>query len=159
LGKKGGITLKIYLDSCALSRPYDDYLNEEIIRDAKSVEAIFELIDAGKAILVDSRILEFEAKAIKDAEKKAKVNTARKKANLYVELTPEIKERASEFMIYGIELMDALHLAAAEREADIFITTDKRLLKKAKKIPNLKMKVFSLLEFWRYYDNQRNRKN
>ena len=151
--------MKIYLDSCALSRPYDDYLNDEIIREAKLIEAIFELIDSGKAILIDSRVLEIETQAIQNKEKRARINTARERAKCYVELTPKIKERALELTSYGIKLMDAIQLASAEKEADVFITTDKRLLKKAEKIPTLRVKVFNPAEFWRYYDNQRGKRN
>jgi len=143
--------LRVYLDSCALSRPYDELLNDEIFREARAVEEIFKLIDSGELTLVDGRVLEFEAQAIRDEEKREKVNAARAKAELYAELTPSVKRRALELGGYGIKPMDALQLASAERAADVFITTDKRLLKKARKVPNLGVKVLSPVEFWRYY--------
>ena len=48
--------------------------------------------------------------------------------------TPAIEAQAREFMQLGFRLYDALHLAFAQAaSADIFLTTDDRLLKKAKR--------------------------
>ena len=147
--------MRIYLDSCALNRPYDRYLNEEIATEAKLIMDIFELIDQKILTLVDSEVLDAECQLIPDEDKRARVNAVRSKARYYVKLSPYVKERAGAFIRYGIKPMDALQLASAERGADIFITVDKRLLKKAKKIPTLQVMAFNPLEFWRYYENQR----
>jgi predicted nucleic acid-binding protein len=146
-----GRKLRIYLDSCALSRPYDEYLDDEIAQDAEIIENIFRLVDLGSLILVDSEVLDIETQAIEDEEKRAKVNAIRDKAKYYVSLSPEVKRRASQFIGFGIKPMDALQLASAEKGAEVFITVDKRLLKKARKIHTLKMRVFNPVEFWRYY--------
>ena len=147
--------MKIYLDSCALNRPYDKYLNEEIATEAKLIIDIFELIDQNILSLVDSEVLDAECQLIPNEDKKARVNAIRSRARYYVKLSPYVKKRAKTFLQYGIKPMDALQLASAEKGADIFITVDKRLLKKAKKIPTLQIEVFSPLEFWRYYENRR----
>lgn len=45
-----------------------------------------------------------------------------------------IQERAAELQIMGFSSYDATHIASAERsQADIFLTTDDRLIKKAQK--------------------------
>jgi len=150
--------LKIYLDSCALNRPYDKYLNEEIATEAKLIIDIFELIDQNILSLVDSEVLDAECQLIPDEDKKARVNAVRSRARYYVKLSPYVKKRAKTFLQYGIKPMDALQIASAEKGADIFITVDKRLLKKAKKIPTLQIEVFSPSEFWRYYENQRTKR-
>lgn len=80
----------------------------------------------------DSDVLDVETQAIKDEEKKLKVSAVRSKARYYVSLSPLVERRAVEFTEYGIKPMDALHLASAEKGADVFITVDKRILKKAK---------------------------
>ena len=150
--------MKIYLDSCALSRPYDRYLNEEIIQEAKSVEAIFELVDSGELSLVDSEILDIEIESISDEEKRSRINSIRSKAKYYVTISREVKKRAKEFLEYGIKPMDALQLASAEKGANMFITVDKRLLKKANMIDNLGIEVLNPIEFWRYYGSKRNQR-
>jgi len=146
--------LKIYLDSCALSRPYDEYLNDEIAQEAKLIEAIFDLVDSGVFTLVDSEVLDIESQAIQDEKKKVRINAVRDRAKYYVSLSPEVEQRALQFIEHGIKPMDALQLASAEKGAEVFITVDKRFLKKARKIHTLKVKVFNPIEFWRYYGSK-----
>jgi predicted nucleic acid-binding protein len=56
-------------------------------------------------------------------------------------MTPEAENRAAFFQQKGIKPFDSLHLALAETGgADIFLTTDDRLLRSASKI-ELKTKV------------------
>jgi predicted nucleic acid-binding protein len=143
--------LRVYLDSCALSRPFDEYLNQEIALEARAVEMILQLVETGEFELVDSEILEAETKAMNDPEKKSDVKLLRERAKYYVNITTEIIARASELMKHGIKDLDAFHLACAESKADVFITVDKRFLKKALQVPNLKIKVFNPIDFWRYY--------
>ncbi len=150
----GGEKLRIYLDSCALSRPYDECLNDEIAQETELIEAVFDLVDLGVFTLVDSEVLDIESQAIQDEEKRVKVNAVRDRAKYYVSLSPQVEQRASEFIGYGIKPMDALQLASAEKGAEVFITVDKRLLKKARKIHTLKVKVFNPIEFWRYYGSK-----
>jgi len=119
--------LRVYFDSYALSRPYDEYLNDEIVQEAEMVENIFRLVDLGSLILVDSEVLDMETQAIEDEEKRARVNAIRSKAKYYVTLSPEVKQRALRFVELGIKPMDALQLVSAEKGADVFITVDKRL--------------------------------
>ncbi|MDF2439947.1 MAG: hypothetical protein JWN98_931 [Abditibacteriota bacterium] len=48
---------------------------------------------------------------------------------------PEIESRAEDLEMQGIHAFDALHLAAAESAGvDIFLTTDDRLLRVAKRL-------------------------
>jgi predicted nucleic acid-binding protein len=147
--------MRIYLDSCSLSRPYDEYLNNEIAQEAQLIEAIFELIDQNILTLVDSEILDVETQAIPDKLKRSRVNAVRSKAKYYVTISPEVEHRALQLVEFGIKPMDSLQLASAEKGADIFITVDKRLLKKAKNIHTLNVMVFNPSEFWRYYGTKR----
>ena len=48
--------LRVYLDSCALSRPFDEYLNQEIALEARAVEMILQLVETGEFELVDLRV-------------------------------------------------------------------------------------------------------
>ncbi|MGA7936327.1 MAG: PIN domain-containing protein [Kovacikia sp.] len=52
--------------------------------------------------------------------------------------TPAIEAQAQVLMKLGFKLYDALHLAFAQAaSADIFLTTDDRLLRKAKQYPEV----------------------
>ncbi|MBN1316986.1 MAG: PIN domain-containing protein [Anaerolineales bacterium] len=60
----------------------------------------------------------------------------------FILLSERIESRAREFNKLGISPLDALHLASAEdSQADYFCTCDDRLLKKARAINNLRIKV------------------
>jgi predicted nucleic acid-binding protein len=63
-----------------------------------------------------------ETQAIPDEEEKIKVNFLRYKAKYYVRLSPEVEQRALQFIKLGVKPMDALQLASAERGAEVFIT-------------------------------------
>jgi predicted nucleic acid-binding protein len=67
-----------------------------------------------------------------------------------IELNERVTKKAKNIETFGIKSYDALHLAAAiSGKCDCFISTDDRLLKKAKK--NIKgIIVFNPLEFYIY---------
>ena len=78
--------MRIYLDSCALSRPYDEYLNNEIAQDAGIIENIFCLVDLGSLILVDSEVLDIETQAIEDEEISSFLTFVMYQENYHIEL-------------------------------------------------------------------------
>ena len=51
-----------------------------------------------------------------------------------IKLDENIIKRAKIFEEYGLKAIDALHLACAEREAQVLLTVDRKFLKKAKEI-------------------------
>uniref|UniRef100_UPI004057AA44 hypothetical protein n=1 Tax=Candidatus Electrothrix sp. TaxID=2170559 RepID=UPI004057AA44 len=55
--------------------------------------------------------------------------------------------RAKEFEQEGLQAFDALHLACAEKGADVFLTVDDGLLKRALKIADLKIPVGNPLKW------------
>ena len=59
-----------------------------------------------------------------------------------VSLTDSIKGRAKEIQsVSSIKSFDSLHLASAEANADILLTTDQRFLNAAKRIGDLSVRV------------------
>ena len=143
--------LKLYLDSCVLSRPLDSPLNEEIRLEAEAVERILDEISKRRWKLVSSDVLWKEAEAIKDSDKRFMVEGVLFYADIYVTVTPERERRAGELVSRGISYFDALHVVCAEDGADIFLTVDKRLLKKLGNLNNLKVTAMNPIEFWRKY--------
>ena len=64
----------------------------------------------------------------------------------YVEATEEIIRRGEEIEQLGIKPKDALHLASAEKaNCDMFLTTDKGILKKVQVLG--RMKVMNPIQF------------
>ncbi|WP_228021820.1 hypothetical protein [Vasconcelosia minhoensis] len=69
-----------------------------------------------------------------DHDHRNRVRLALEKACLNVQLTTEVEARAVELQEMGFKAYDSLHVACAEIGfADVMLTTDDRLLKRAKR--------------------------
>ena len=143
--------MKVYLDTCVLNRLLDPPLNEEIVREAMFTELILEEVNKGNLELVDSDVLKKETQAVKEKNRRFVLEGIRSKAKAYVLVDLEKMKRAEELSAQGLDHFDALHVACAEAGADVFLTVDKRLLKKLKKINNLKVEALNPIDFWRQY--------
>jgi predicted nucleic acid-binding protein len=64
------------------------------------------------------------------------------KAKMFFNVTEKEKIRAAEIMKVGVKPLDALHIALAESgNADYFCTCDDKLLRNAKKVKDLAVKI------------------
>jgi predicted nucleic acid-binding protein len=134
---------KIYLDVCCLNRTLDDLEQSRIRLEAEAVTEIIQNCEDGKWILMNSDVIEFEVSQHSDSSKQEQVNSILSAANIYIQSSEDIEMRAEELMELKFKFQDALHLAFAEAgDADIFLTTDERLLRKAKQYKNtLKIEI------------------
>ncbi len=129
---------KIYLDVCCLNRTLDNLEQFRIRIEAEAVTEIIQNCEDGKWILMNSDIIEFEVSQHSDSFKQEQVKSILNVANIYVQSTENIELRAEKLIKLGFKFHDALHLAFAESgDADIFLTTDDRLLRKARQSQNL----------------------
>ncbi len=129
---------KIYLDVCCLNRNLDNLEQFRIRMEAEAVTEIIQNCEHGKWILMNSDIIEFEVSQHSDSFKQQQVKSILNVANIYIQSTENIDLRAEELMKLSFKFHDALHLAFAEMgDADIFLTTDDRLFRKAKQSQNL----------------------
>lgn len=129
---------KIYLDVCCLNRTLDDLEQSRIRLEAEAITEIIQNCENGKWILMNSDIIEFEVSKHSDVFKQKQVQSILIAANIYVKSTKNIELRAEELMKLNIKFQDALHIAFAEAgDADIFLTTDDRLMRKAKQHKNI----------------------
>ena len=86
-------------------------------------------------------ILELEMNQTSNADKKEKVVNLYTVAENKVIVDNDVKARAIEIQKNGIKTIDSLHIALAEKsKADVMLTTDDLLEKKASKM-DLKTKV------------------
>ncbi len=133
----------IYLDVCCLNRPFDDQLQGRIRLESEAVLTILNGGEKEKWRLLNSEAIEFEISAIPEEERKKKVAALAAIAQEKTKLDEKIKLRAKELQKIGIKVYDALHLACAEYGgAEVFLTTDDQLLRKAKRNRNkLKTRV------------------
>ena len=133
--------MKIYLDNCCLNRPFDDQSNQRIHLESETIKAIFKQCREGYWQLVLSDVSHFEIAKTTDTVRRQKLRVLAALAEYTVKLTPDIQQRASIFEATGIKTFDALHLACAEGHADVFLTVDDRLMKKAQQLQDLGIPV------------------
>jgi predicted nucleic acid-binding protein len=137
----------IYLDTCSIQRPLDSKTQIRVALEAEAVLGILSLVEANKASLVSSEILLFEINRNLNQIRREYALEVVLKAKDFIAMNPKIEKRSREFVGLGIYFLDAVHLASAENaRADYFCTCDDDFLKKARNIPNLKVKVVSPLE-------------
>ena len=131
----------IYLDVCCLNRPFDEQSQDRIRLESEAVLAILFGCEQGRWELVGSEVIDFEISVIPDSERREKVSAFSNLMRKKIRIDETVKSLAREFEEIGISAFDALHIACAECGADIFLTTDDRLLKKAKRFNRLKVKI------------------
>lgn len=116
----------------------DDLEQSRIRMEAQAVTEIIQNCEGGKWILMNSDIIEFEVNQHSDSFKQGQVKSILNVANIYIQSTDNIDFRAEELMKLSFKYHDALHLAFAEAgDADVFLTTDDRLLRKAKQFKSI----------------------
>ncbi|MBD2140118.1 PIN domain-containing protein [Anabaena sp. FACHB-1250] len=128
----------IYADICCLCRSLDDLQQSRIKLEAEAMLSILEQCEQKKWTLVNSDALQFELAKNSDLFKKEQLEAILSIATNYLQTNDIIESLASDLVKLGFKLYDALHLAFSQTyNLDIFLTTDDRLLRKAKKYPDL----------------------
>jgi len=124
--------MRIYMDVCCLNRPFDDQTKAKIRIESDAVLAILSKCTIGEWVLLSSDVLDSEISKTPDEWKKLKVIELYSIAREKIEINDAIIEKALLFEKNGLKAFDSLHLASANySSADIFLTTDKDLLRKA----------------------------
>ena len=124
--------LRVYFDTCVWCRPFDEQ-SEEIVREVRAIEAILDIHDRGGIEIVGSVAVLAEVRMISDERKRRAVESLIKTVSDYIvgvkrdtiNLAEKIKDEC------GLRDVDALHVALACEHADVFVTVDKGILKKA----------------------------
>ncbi len=139
--------MKIYLDNCSLQRPLDDRSQIRIMLEAEAVLAILALCESGELEMVSSEALLFEINRASNTSRKEIALGMLGVAKSLIAIDQEIKDRAAELLNHGVQPLDALHLASAEKaQVDFFCTCDDKLLRKAKMLCEPKLKVRSPIQ-------------
>lgn len=139
--------MKIYLDVCAIQRPLDTFDQIRIVLEAEAVLGLLALCESGQVELLSSDALVYETEQNPLPVRKEHARAVLAKAGEKVNLSSEAKLRAEQLEALGFPPMDALHLAFAELgKAEYFCTCDDRLLRKARSLADLRVKVVSPIE-------------
>ncbi len=127
--------MKIYMDVCCLNRPFDDQTQDKIRIESDAILAILSKCMRGQWLLLASEVTDLEIEKTPDEWKKIKVYKLYLLAKEKVLLNERIISRAHGLQSFGLKAFDSLHLASAEHaKADVFLTTDKNLLKVTKRL-------------------------
>lgn len=128
----------IYADLCCLNRLLDDLQQPRIKLEAEAMIFILEQCQQQKWTLVNSDTIEFEMAKNSDSFKKEQLEAILSIATRYLDTNDIIETLATHLIEQGFKLYDAFHLAFTQTyHLDVFLTTDDRLLKKAKNYPDL----------------------
>ncbi len=126
----------IYLDVCALCRPFDDQTQMRIRLETDAVQLILSHVFAGSLTLVVSPVHEVEIGAIGDPAEREHLlfilhQSGHHPSNWGME---QVRERAEHLAQMGLGPADAAHLAFAEAMNADFITCDDRLLRQCRRV-------------------------
>jgi predicted nucleic acid-binding protein len=120
--------MRIYLDVCCLSRPFDNQSQERVRLESEAVLMILHRIETGEWYLINSEVIEDEIEQTPNSNRRERLHLLLRPANEYVQITGSAIQRAKQLANMGFSSTDALHLACAEDvQVDVFLTTDNRL--------------------------------
>jgi predicted nucleic acid-binding protein len=126
--------MKIYLDTCCLNRPFDDQSQERIKLETEAIVLILARMTTKQWVWLGSQTLEIEIERTPDIDQQSRMKRITSFVEQRIEIGQKELERAHELESIGFKGFDAVHLACAENgKADVFLTTDDRLLKLAKR--------------------------
>jgi predicted nucleic acid-binding protein len=124
----------VYLDACCLNRPFNDQSQARVRLEAEAVLLILRAVSDGSTRWVGSTVLQFEIDQTPDAERRRRLHRMTAAVSRWVEVEDSDIARGEVLEQAGFADFDALHLACAERMGvDVFLTTDDRLLRRAKR--------------------------
>lgn len=127
--------IKIYLDNCVLNRPFDDQGQERIRLETEAIILLLSRLERKEWTWLGSQVLELEIDKTPDAEQQSRLRRVMEFIGSKIEIGEKELERANELQRLGFVGFDAVHLSCAESgKADVFLTTDDRLLKLAKRL-------------------------
>jgi len=146
--------MRVYLDLCALKRPFDDRSQPRVDAEARAVLDLLGLIADGRHALVWSPALTFENQADPDVEVREVVAQCASLATLHAQVSEELAGRIAELNSLGLSPLDAAHLALAEEAGcAALLTCDDRLERRARRISS-PVHVANPLEWIREQDHE-----
>ncbi|MCB1779343.1 MAG: PIN domain protein [Candidatus Competibacteraceae bacterium] len=123
--------MRVYLDNCAFNRPFDDQLQIRIRLESDAKLYLQAKIKQHQIDLIWSYILDFENEQNPFEERQRAIAKWKVRAVTDIEETSSLVATADTLVQIGLSAKDALHVACAiEGQADYFVTTDDKLIKK-----------------------------
>ena len=126
---------RIYLDVCALCRPFDDQQQIRIRLESSAVELILAHVRQKEVALIVSPVHHREIEAITDLEERKQLLLLLEEFGSQLEFDlPAARQRAEQWVNQGLGVVDAAHLAFAEAAQAEFVTVDDHLLRQCRRL-------------------------
>jgi predicted nucleic acid-binding protein len=147
--------MKLYFDACCVNRLTDDQGQQRILHEAEAIEALIGFSTTKPHTWVGSVVLEAELARNPNPSRREDAEALLTFVKQVVRLDDGIIARARELQQAGFSEFDALHLACAETaHVDIFLTTDDRLIRAARRaMSTLAVRVLNPVSFWEEVKN------
>jgi len=128
-------TKRVYLDVCALCRPFDDQNQMRIRLETEAVQFILSYVRSGELVLVISPAHNIEVRAIDDSVEREHLLSMLAEIGCHVDMPlPQVRKRAQALVEQGLGPADAAHLAFAEAAEACFVTCDDRLVRQCRRV-------------------------
>lgn len=128
-------TRRVYLDVCALCRPFDDQDQMRIRLETAAVLLILAHVRSRTLTLVVSPAHSVEIAAIEDLAEREHLQLLLQEIGTRISFDlPRARQRAEQLAQQGLGPADAAHLALAEQAESDFVTCDDRLLRQCGRI-------------------------
>ena len=127
-------SFRIYLDTCCLSRLFDPPTQTRLIEETQAIRRILIHFLRSCCYWISSTVVVDEVEQTPDLGKRIQAGTLLSLAHETAAVESMEILRGQQLESLGFKKQDALHLACAESvKVDIFLTTDDRLLRRAKR--------------------------
>ena len=137
----------LYLDVCALCRPFDDQNQLRIRLETDAVFLILRRIEIGLYRAVVSPVHHSEISAIRETRELLEIKSLLERLDNSCECNLiKARHRTEDLFDMGFGIADAAHVAFAEQLAEVFITCDDKLLKRCRQT-SLRIDAANPLEF------------
>lgn len=126
--------MRIYMDVCVFNRPLDLQEQPRIRLETEAILSILEDCEKGSIALVVSDVVLAEIFATRNTPRRDSILEFTRVARELCSADDSVRKIAADFQQKaGLASTDSLHLAMAQgARVDVFLTTDDRLLRKAR---------------------------
>lgn len=126
---------RVYLDVCALCRPFDDQTQMRIRLETEAVQLILSHVRSGDLDLMVSPVHDIEIRAISDPIEREHLLSLLGETGEHAEADiPLVRQRAEQLAQEGLGPADAAHLAFAEGLGASFVTCDDQLVRQCRRL-------------------------
>jgi predicted nucleic acid-binding protein len=126
--------MRVYFNTSALSRPFDDLSSTRVRLEAEAVVALVQAVESGSLEWIAREYLAFEVGQDPDRERVHRLGRLMELVTRRVEVSDALLKRARELEHTGLRGLDALHVASAEAGgAELLVTTDDRMIRTARR--------------------------